>query len=52
MAEGSQGIMDRMRGWYNWLTTHVPSSIKKQRFRRVQHHEEENSQTVQRRPMA
>jgi hypothetical protein len=28
MAEGSQGFMDRMRGWNNWLTTHVSSSIK------------------------
>ena len=24
-----QGLTDRIREWYNWLTTHVPSSIRK-----------------------
>ncbi|CAB4011730.1 Hypothetical predicted protein [Paramuricea clavata] len=29
MSEGSRKITDRIREWYNWLTTHVPSSIRK-----------------------
>jgi hypothetical protein len=28
MTEGSQAVMNKMRGWYNWLTTHVPKIIK------------------------
>jgi hypothetical protein len=28
MTEGSQGVMNKMRGWYNWLTTHVLKTIK------------------------
>ena len=28
MTDGSQGVMDKMRGWYNWLTTHVQKTIR------------------------
>jgi hypothetical protein len=26
--ENSEGVMNKMRGWYNWLTTLVPDTTK------------------------